>query len=46
MFKIAQLLRLAVAICTVLTFCAPVAAAYAAARLDLVASIYERFSGS
>jgi hypothetical protein len=40
MFKTDQLLRLAAAICAVLMFWAPFAAAYAAAWLDLVASIH------
>ena len=40
MFKIDQLLRFAAAICVVLMFWAPFAAAYAAAWLDLAASIH------
>jgi hypothetical protein len=40
MFKIDQLLRFAAAVCVVLMFWAPFAAAYAAAWLDLAASIH------
>jgi hypothetical protein len=39
-FKIDRLLRLAAAVCVVLMFCAPFAAAYVACWLDLVASTY------
>jgi len=39
-FKVDRVLRLAAAVCIILTICAPFAAAYVASWLNLVAATY------